>query len=194
HIPTGGHTTGAKATVRCERLCTVTDVTTPGEQRARLDARSAELRKRVSELLNQFDERTTRLREAQQAAAALSARLTSSDDLVRVTVDATGMLTDLHIDPSAFARTTPDALARTIGDLVRRGTIQVRGQAAELMRPLTEGLPDLSDLSEGAPSLSDMLPKIPDYPAPEPAAEPIMTNAPRPVSPRDDAPETWLTR
>jgi hypothetical protein len=96
--------------------------------------------------------------------------------------------------PSAFERTTPDALAHTISDLVRRATIQVRSQAAELMRPLTEGLPDLSDLSEGAPSLSDLVPKIPDYPAPEPGAEPIMTSAPRPVSPGDDGPETWLTR
>lgn len=160
-------------------------MTTPGEERERLTARTAAMRAKVGDLLTQFDKRTAQLREAQQAAAALTAHLTSQDHLVRVTVDATGMLTDLAIDPAAFDRTTPDALASTISDLVRRGTIQVRQQAADLMRPLTEGLPDLSDLSPGAPSLADMLPKIPDFPSPvsEPDPGSVMTGAPTPPAP-----------
>jgi DNA-binding protein YbaB len=158
----------------------VAGVTTPGDERARLDARSAQLRTRVDDLLGQFTERTAQLRAAQQAAAALTATLTSPDELVRVTVDATGMLTDLHIDRSAFERTTPDQLAHTISDVVRRATTDVRRRSADLLRPLTEGLPDLADLADGAPSLSDMLPKIPDYPAPEPPTD-------------DDMPAHWLT-
>jgi DNA-binding protein YbaB len=157
----------------------VNGVTTPGDERARLDARSAQLRTRVDDLLGQFTERTAQLRAAQQAAAALTATLTSPDELVRVTVDATGMLTDLHIDRSAFERTTPDKLASTIGDVVRRATADVRRRSADLLRPLTQDLPDLSDLADGAPSLADMLPKIPDYAAPQPSA--------------DDMPATWLT-
>jgi DNA-binding protein YbaB len=152
----------------------------PGDERARLAARSAELRTRVDDLLGQFTERTAQLRAAQQAAAALTATLTSPDDLVRVTVDATGMLTDLHIDRSAFEHTTPEKLASTIGDVVRRAATDVRRRSASLLRPLTEGLPDLADLAEGAPSLTDMLPKIPDYPAPEPTKD-------------DDMPSHWLT-
>lgn len=167
------------------------------------------MRAKVDDLLTQFDERTAQLRAAQQAAAALTANLTSEDRLVRVTIDATGMLTELTIDPDAFDRTTPDALARTISGLVRRGTAQVRQQAADLMRPLTEGLPDLSDLSPGAPSLADMLPKIPDFSAPvdEPDPGSIMTSAPSvppppPPPPKphqhvrpdfdDDQPSSWM--
>ena len=143
------------------------------------------MRRKVDDLLGQFDQRTAQLREARQAAAALTANLTSQDHLVRVTVDATGMLTELTIDPAAFDRTTPDALARTISDLVRKGTVQVRQQTADLMRPLTEGLPDLSDLSPGAPSLADMLPKIPDFAAPDRAAVPISR-------PDGEEPASWL--
>lgn len=155
-------------------------MTTPGDERARLAARGAALRTKVDELLTDFDDRTARLRAAQQAAAALTATVAAPDDRVRVSVDATGMLTDLHLAPSAFDATTPEKLARTIADLVRRATIQVRGQAADLLRPVTEGLPDLSDLAEGAPSLADALPKIPHYPAPEPVAV------------ADDEPSSWL--
>src|SRR5882757_2518051 len=136
--------------------CRVVAVTTPGDERARLDARSAQLRARVDDLLGQFNERTAELRAAQQAAAALTATLTSPDSMVRVTVDATGMLTDLHIDRSTFERTTPETLARTISDIVRRATADVRRRSADLLRPLTEGLPDLADLADGAPSLADM--------------------------------------
>jgi hypothetical protein len=73
--------------VRSQRipLCRVVGVTTPGDERARLAARSAELRTRVNDLLGQFTERTAQLRAAQQAAAALTATLTSPDDMVRVT-------------------------------------------------------------------------------------------------------------
>ncbi|HEX3789864.1 MAG TPA: YbaB/EbfC family nucleoid-associated protein [Pseudonocardiaceae bacterium] len=166
-------------------------MTTPGEKRASLEARTAAMRENVDGLLADFEKRTAQLREAQQAAAALTAKLASPDGTVRIAVDATGMLTELHLTPNAFNTTRPDQLARTISDLVRRGTIQVRRQAAELLRPVTEGLPDLSNLAEGVPSLNEMLPKIPEYPAPQPPPMPpqrpgsIMTGPPpRPPEPQ----------
>lgn len=143
-------------------------MTAAGNERARLDARSAELREKVDELLGDFTARTEALRQAQQAAAAVTATLTSKDGLVRVSVDATGLVTELHIAATAFDHTRPDTLSRTISDLLRQATIQVRRQTAELMRPIREGLPDLSAISDDAPKLDDMLPKIPQYPAPEP--------------------------
>ncbi|HEX3784553.1 MAG TPA: YbaB/EbfC family nucleoid-associated protein [Pseudonocardiaceae bacterium] len=177
-----------------------------GDERARLEARSAVLREKVTELSGEFDKRAAQLAQAHQAAAALVAELTSPDDTVRMRIDSSGMLTQLWLSPTAFDRTSPEALARTISDLVRRGTTQVRRQAAELMRPLTEGLPDVSDLVPGVPSLTDMLPKIPeDAPPPQspevvsdPRPEAIISqpaqHPPRPTTVDDDQsmPATWL--
>src|SRR5205807_463187 len=92
---------------------------------------------------------------------------------------------------SAFERTRPEALSRTILDLTRRGVTQIRQQANDLMKPLTEGLPDLSDLVSGAPSLAALVPKLPEPPAPEPVQRPaghggsdsIMTSDPVPQPP-----------
>src|SRR5437879_3820949 len=88
------------------------------DRKARLDARSATLRAKVGELLGDFDKRAGQLREAQQAAAALSAELSSPDGGVRVRIDSSGALTQLQLGRTAFDGTTPDQLARTITELV----------------------------------------------------------------------------
>jgi hypothetical protein len=117
--------------------------------------------------------------------------VTLPDGLVEATVDSSGMLTGLKIAPSAFERTRPEVLSRTILELTRRGVAQVRQQANELMKPLTEGLPDLSDLVAGSPSLAALVPKLPEPPAPEPQRPPagyadsgsIMSSNPVPQPP-----------
>lgn len=138
-------------------------MTAPGDDRARLEARNAAMKNQVDSLLEQFDKQTEQLRDAQAAAAETSVTVTSQDGLVRATIDSTGSLAELAFAPSAFERSNPAALASTTMKLVRHGTLQVKQQVADLMSPITEGLPDLSDLIEGAPSLQSLLPKIPDF-------------------------------
>ncbi|MEU0464258.1 YbaB/EbfC family nucleoid-associated protein [Amycolatopsis sp. NPDC006131] len=190
-------------------------MTTPDDQ-ARMEARNAAMRNTVDELLEQFNRQTAQLHEAQQAASELSAELSSPDGLVKVTIDAQGTLADLKLAPTTFDRTRPEALARTISDLVRRGMLQVKQQQAELFRPLTAGMPDLSDFIEGAPSLAGLMPDIPDFTEPEPEPEPApaqdsesilrrdtppappapkpTTRRPRPAGDDDEMPDTWMTR
>ncbi|PXY31649.1 YbaB/EbfC family nucleoid-associated protein [Prauserella muralis] len=50
----------------------------------------------------------------------------SRDGLVQATVDGTGTLTGLEFAPTAFERTDPASLARTVLDLVREGTRRAR--------------------------------------------------------------------
>jgi DNA-binding protein YbaB len=176
------------------------------------------MKDQVDSLLEKFDQQTAQLRDAQAAAAQASATLTSKDGLVRATIDATGSLAALDFAPVAFERTTPAALANTVLGLVRHGTLQVKQQVADLMAPITEGLPDLSDLIEGAPSLQGLMPQIPNFleeeepPAPprtESFEEPIMRSeqAPPPPPPppvarrarpeaveEEEPPSSWLTR
>ncbi len=191
-------------------------VSTPGDDRAQKEARNAAMRETVDQLMDKFQQQTAQLREAQQAASALTAELSSPDGLVKITIDAQGTLADLKLAPTTFDRTRPEALARTISDLVRRGMLEVKQQQAELFRPLTADLPDLSEFIEGAPSLAGLMPDIPDFlepepepaPAPDPESQSIMRRdvpapppAPKPVARRprpttddDEMPDTWMTR
>ncbi|RSN15016.1 hypothetical protein DMC63_24735 [Streptomyces sp. WAC 05977] len=125
------------------------------------------MKDQVDTLLEQFERQTAQLRDAQEAASQTSATVVSQDGLVRATIDATGTLAKLEIQPNAFERTNPAQLANTVLTLVRQGSLQVKQQVAELMAPITEGLPDLSDLIEGAPSLQGLMPVIPDFLAEE---------------------------
>ncbi|WP_410647340.1 YbaB/EbfC family nucleoid-associated protein [Amycolatopsis sp. cmx-4-54] len=142
-------------------------MTTAGDDSARLEARNAAMKDQVDTLLEQFERQTAQLRDAQEAASQTSATVVSQDGLVRATIDATGTLAKLEIQPNAFERTNPAQLANTVLTLVRQGSLQVKQQVAELMAPITEGLPDLSDLIEGAPSLQGLMPAIPDFLAEE---------------------------
>jgi DNA-binding protein YbaB len=196
----------------------------PGDDRARLEARDAAMKDRVDSVLEQFEKQTEQFRDAQTAAATTSATVTSPDGLVRATIDSTGSLAELNFASSAFERTTPSALAKSVLTLVRHGTLQVKQQVADLMSPITEGLPDLADLIEGA--LDGLVPKIPTFldeevseqPRAEsfenPAAGSIMRNdqppppllpmpAPKPTTARrarpqpeedEEPPATWMTR
>lgn len=166
-------------------------MTTAGDDSARLEARNAAMKDQVDTLLEQFERQTAQLRDAQDAASQLAATVVSQDGLVRATIDSTGTLSKLEIQPNAFERTTPAQLANTVLTLVRQGSLQVKQQVAELMAPITEGLPDLSDLIEGAPSLHGLMPAIPDFLAEEeePSA-PVKSDADfeDPLLRKDDAP------
>lgn len=134
-------------------------------------------------LLENFERQTAQLRDAQAAAAETTAQMASPDGLVRATIDAGGSLAKLEFSPNTFERTTPAQLANTVQTLVRQGSLQVKQKIADLMAPITEGLPDLADLVEGAPSLAGLVPPIPDFLEEEDVPEP-----PRPESFEDAGP------
>jgi len=195
-------------------------VTTAGDDRARLEARNAAMKDQMDTLLENFERQTAQLRDAQAAAAETTAQVSSPDGLVRATIDAGGSLAKLEFAPNTFERTTPTQLANTVQSLVRQGSLQVKQKIANLMAPITEGLPDLADLVEGAPSLAGLVPPIPDFdevaeepPAPRPESfedgGSILRNeqappmpAPKPAPkrvrpPRDEdeePPSSWMTR
>ena len=172
-------------------------------------------------LLENFERQTAQLRDAQAAAAETTAQVASPDGLVRATIDAGGSLAKLEFAPNTFERTTPAQLANTVQTLVRQGSLQVKQKIADLMAPITEGLPDLADLVEGAPSLAGLVPPIPEFLEEDDAHEPprpesfedagsILRNdqpppmpAPKPTpqrvrppraDPDEEPPSSWMTR
>jgi DNA-binding protein YbaB len=193
-------------------------VTTAGDDRARLEARNAAMKDQMDTLLENFERQTAQLRDAQAAAAEITAQVNSPDGLVRATIDAGGNLAKLEFAPNAFERTTPAQLANTVQTVVRQGSLQVKRKIADLMAPITEGLPDLADLVEGAPSLAGLVPPIPEFveeeptprpesledpdagaimrndqPAPPPAPAPKRARPPR-ADEDEDPPSSWMTR
>jgi DNA-binding protein YbaB len=184
----------------------------PGDDdRASMEARNAAMKEQMNGLLDKFNEQTKLLEEAQQAAAATTATVTSEDGAVTVTVDATGAIADLQFDAKAFKQADPTKFAQTVMQTVHTAAMRVKKAMSDMVAPVTQDLPDLSDLVEGAPSLRGLMPEMPDFsevsePAPEPPraeppkserAEPEQPGRPqrrRPVGghPDDDLPDSWL--
>lgn len=97
----------------------------------------------MSALIQQAQQMTQQLGEAQARLAESEVTGTSGGGLVTVVLTGSGDVTSLTIKPEAYDATDPDALA-TISDLVvaalRDATDQVRKMTADTMGPLTGGL------------------------------------------------------
>lgn len=151
-------------------------------RRAELEARNAAMRENVDNLMADLRRRTSEFAGAQARAAAVTGSATSSDGLVQVQVNPAGVLTDLRFAPTAFQRSTPEKLARSVIETAQAAARSAREQVEGVLAPL-QGQTDLSELIEGAPSFVDLL-----RPPPPPAAEapPQRGRPPRQDDPDDD--------
>jgi DNA-binding protein YbaB len=130
----------------------------PHDRRAQLEARNAAMRQQVNSLLAGLNRQFTALQEAQLQAAEVTGRATSADDLVTVTVNAVGIVTDVQFASSAFDRSTPDKLARSVVTVAQQAANAAQQQVEDALAPARGELPDLPDVVPGAPSLKDLLP------------------------------------
>jgi DNA-binding protein YbaB len=129
----------------------------PRDRRAQLEARNAAMRRQVGSLLDGPGRRAGALRTAQAQVAGVTGRAGSPDGLVTATVDAAGVVTDVRLAPSAFTRSTPDQLARSVVAATRQAAADARRQVETALAPVRAGLPDLPEVFPGAPSLKDLL-------------------------------------
>ncbi|AOS62144.1 YbaB/EbfC family nucleoid-associated protein [Actinoalloteichus hymeniacidonis] len=168
------------------------------DRRAALEARNAAMREQVANLTTQFHQQMADLKDAQANAMAVTGQATSADGLVTVVVDAAGTIMRLDFAPTAFNRSTPEKLSRTVVETVAKATAQAKTQVNTALAPTQQGMDmDLGDLVAGAPGLRDLLPSLPKPPvvpetgpphaAPPPAAPPAAPpRRPRPSSDDDD--------
>ncbi|MGH3788591.1 MAG: YbaB/EbfC family nucleoid-associated protein [Pseudonocardiaceae bacterium] len=133
----------------------------PQDRRALLEARNAALRQQVDTLLAGLNRQTAALNSAQARAVAVTGRATSADGLVTVTVNAAGVVTDAQFTPSAFDRSTPEKLARSVVAVAQQAAATAQQQVEAALAPVRSDVPDLPDLFPGAPSLTDLLPSRP---------------------------------
>lgn len=129
----------------------------PQDRRVQLEARNAAMRQQVNSLLAGLDRQTAALHSAQAQVAEMTSQATSADGLVAVTVNAAGIVTDVKFTPSAFDRSTPDKLARSVVAVIQQAAADAQQKVEAVLAPVRGDLPDLPDVFPGAPSLQHLL-------------------------------------
>lgn len=95
-----------------------------------------------------------RYNEIRAALEKLRIRASSTDRTVTVEMAAGGAIVDLRISDRAMDK-SPDALAKTIMDAIRRGLAKVAERTAAEVEPLTGHRLDIASVASGRlPSLS----------------------------------------
>ena len=134
----------------------------PQDRRAQLEARNAAMRQQVDSLLEGLNRQTAALQQAQAQASQVTARATSQDGMATVVVNAVGVVTDVQLAPSAFTRSTPDKLSRSITAAAQEAAATAARQVETALAPVRANTPDLPDVFPGAPAIKDLLPAAPD--------------------------------
>jgi DNA-binding protein YbaB len=113
-------------------------MTEPGltpEERA---ARVGELQGEADDVMGNLRAKLAAVAQAQQTALAATGEATSQDGSVRVTVDATGVVTDLQFSDTAFQKSTPQRLAAATIATIQSAATKARGQLQQSLAPLTD--------------------------------------------------------
>jgi DNA-binding protein YbaB len=119
---------------------------------------------RVEEWAQQFAAKAERYQEMQAQVARLSSTEASPDGAVRVTVDASGVVTGLELSERAM-QLRPQQLAAQILDVMRRAQSRLTGQVAEVMQQ-TVG-EDQATVQSVVASYQQRFPEPPPEPEPE---------------------------
>ncbi|MEV0853948.1 YbaB/EbfC family DNA-binding protein [Nocardia fluminea] len=143
------------------------------------------LRAQIDSLLDTFTAEKSALIDARSRATQLVTAW-SADGLVRASGTVAG-ISEVHIEPDAFKRSTPESLGRSVTEAIA----SVAAQAAETQQlalaPLSDlsaDMPDLPDLIPGAPSMKDLIDEL--TPPPPPAPEPVTDSPHSLVDDTDD--------
>ncbi|MGK8524496.1 YbaB/EbfC family nucleoid-associated protein [Nocardia asteroides] len=115
---------------------------------------------RSNSLLELFEQQRRDLAEAQSALASTTVTAWSSNNLIRVVSNAAGVPVEVHVEPEAFKRSTPEKLGHSITEAAQaaaRMALEATKQAVAPLQASADEIPDLSDLVPGAPSIRDLV-------------------------------------
>lgn len=126
-------------------------------------ATDAEAHQVVDEHLAALTRRVESIKAQRSQALQAIASATSRDGHVRVTVDATGVPTELTLSLTAFEDTTPEKLARTVLATAQQAAASVRASVRGAVDGIRDSDPDISVARQGAQRLlGDLsLPEVP---------------------------------
>ncbi|WP_431957702.1 YbaB/EbfC family nucleoid-associated protein [Nocardia lijiangensis] len=156
-------------------------------ERAAQLARNEALRGEVDDLLEVFEQQRRELAETQARLAATTVTAWSSDNLVRVTSNTAGVPVEVHIEPDAFKRSTPQKLGAAMTEATQaaaRLATEEAQRAFGAFEQVGHAIPDLPDLVPGAPSIKDLVNSF----FPEPAS---VDAAPQPAELDEEAEDEY---
>jgi DNA-binding protein YbaB len=100
------------------------------------------------EMLSDIDRKEAELLALGRRLAAVSGSAQSADGLVEVKVGATGTVTDVHLAPETFRRSTPQYLGRSIVEAIQQATRQAQRSTREVAAPVRSVGEELTELSD----------------------------------------------
>lgn len=113
-----------------------------------------------------YEVQRSQLEDIREELSEVSATASSSDGSIEVTVDHSGVVTDVRLEPRALHGAAAD-LGRAITEAARAAARQAHQQVTETIGPIEEivgRMPDPDDLLPGAPSLRE--PDVDEPPTP----------------------------
>ncbi|MEV6139348.1 YbaB/EbfC family nucleoid-associated protein [Nocardia sp. NPDC051990] len=103
----------------------------------------------------QYEQQKAQLADIRDELSALSVKASSRDGAVEVTVDQSGIVTDVRLEPRALRGAAAD-LGRAVTEAAREAARLAHQRVSETIGPIEDivgGMPDPEDLLPGAPSL-----------------------------------------
>lgn len=116
-----------------------------------------------------YEVQRSELADIREELSAVSAKASSSNGLVEVTVDHSGIVTDVRLQPHALRGAAAD-LGRAITEAARAAARLAHQQVSESIGTIQEivgPMPDPDDLLPGAPSLREPAAAVTDPPTPD---------------------------
>ncbi|WP_306359755.1 YbaB/EbfC family nucleoid-associated protein [Nocardia sp. CC227C] len=123
-------------------------------ERADLRSPADAAREQIDQVVDALGDQQTRLAEIHQRLNTLRCTAESADGLVEVTVDATGVLTDVRFDADA-RRISLEQLGTAVAAAGREASKRAQARTWELMAsfaPSTGQLPTAAGMVPGAPN------------------------------------------
>lgn len=138
-------------------------MTEPGLTLEQRQARVAELRQQADQAMAGLRAQLAAVKQAQEQALRGESEATSRDGSVRVTVDATGVVTGLVFAPSALASSTPEKLAAATVATIQAAAAQARARMSAELGPVTAaGAEVLAAARRNVPGLDGLV--VPEVP------------------------------
>ncbi|MFG3519427.1 YbaB/EbfC family nucleoid-associated protein [Nocardia nova] len=141
-----------------------------GWEREQIRSANDGLRSTLNSMQGDFEREIGELEEIQGKLAALRVRATTPNDLARVTVDGSGIVTDITIAEDAFRRSTPRQLTEDLNAAIRGGVEAAARARAKILEPVQsviDGMADLDEVMPGMPSMRELRRQFSEFPQPE---------------------------